>query len=258
MFSILARYKTRGIPEAAKTPIALTDVSVSQVPHDTVSHFGYEFELPWNDVDGAKSRGVGTIYVTGFRSGNAFWFSKFGPREFVSNVVDKMKISPDRFQELYGKEALASDYGLMSAMLQVTPARINPFMSQREAAGWTVLLLIKSIAVPQAASGIFSIHTGDFRGFQFGDPARRPARIVDDLYREDGGVELIFWQGKGSPAISQAEINRILQSIRKIPSPPIAFERESSTGEVSDGGGRTIRQSERLHQKGVASGDPNR
>jgi hypothetical protein len=39
------------------------------------------------------------------------------------------------------------------------------------------------------------------------------------LYSNDGGIDLIFFQkvGGSAPGISQAEINRIIQSIRKVP-----------------------------------------
>jgi hypothetical protein len=216
MLTLITRYEYRRLPAAEKTPVVLPDMSVSSVVHKTAAYFGYEFELPWNDVDEQKSRTVGTIHVTAFHSGNAFWFSTFPARDFVKNVVEKTKLTPQQFRQVYGDEAFESDLGFMRAMLQITPQDMSPFMSKREAGASTTLLLFKAISVPEADSGIFLIRTTGFQGFQFGNPQSRPSRIREDLYADDGGIELIFFQGGGSsPSVSQGEINRIIQSVRK-------------------------------------------
>ena len=69
----MARYQYRRILAVQKTRVALPDLSVSSVPHKTVAYFGYEFELPWDDVDEQKSRTAETVHVhvTPFHSGNA-------------------------------------------------------------------------------------------------------------------------------------------------------------------------------------------
>jgi hypothetical protein len=225
MLTLITRYEYRRIPAAEKTPVALSDLSVSSVPHKTVAYFGYEFELPWDDVDEQKSRTAETVHVhvTAFHSGNAFWFSTFPAREFVKNVVEKTKLSPEQFRQVYGNEAFESDLGFMRTMLQITPQDMSPFVSKRQAGASTTLLLFKAISVPEAESGIFLIRTTGFQGFQFGNPQGRPFRIREDLYADDGGIEFMFFQGRGtSPSVSQAEINRILQSVRKTSSPSVA------------------------------------
>lgn len=80
-----------------------------------------------------------------------------------------------------------------------------------------MLLLIKAITMPNAASGIFSIRTRDFEGFQFDNPQMRPSTIAVELFSNDRSVHLIFMQKPGASAISQAEINRVIQSIHKTP-----------------------------------------
>jgi hypothetical protein len=103
-------------------------------------------------------------------------------------------------------------------MLAVTPRDIGPFMPRQRAVAGSMLLLIKAIAMPKADSGIFAIQAQGFQGFQFENPKSRPPRIVDDLYSNDGGVELMFMlkPGGNGPGISQAEINRVIQSVYKI------------------------------------------
>lgn len=214
--ALMWRYKCRGIPEAYKTPVPLKDVSVSSVPHTKLSYCGYEFELPWSDVDAQKSRSSGPIRVTAFRSGNAFWFSCFPPKSFVSEFMKGTRLDSDNFTRLYGAKAFESDYAFYGVMLAVTPERITPFSSRIQAVRDSELLLTKVMAMPNAGSGLFLIQTARFKGFQFGDPAAHPPRISDELYADDGGTDLIFLQNKSAPAISQPEINRVLRSVRKI------------------------------------------
>jgi hypothetical protein len=217
--ALMARYQYRRVPEVAKTPIALPDSSVSDTPHKKITHLGYEVELPWDDVDDQKSKIAGPICLTAFHSGNAFWFSKFPPKEFVNHVLQTPNLDPQTVRQAYGDDAFESDYSFMSKMLQVTPKGIRPLGPRREAVAGALLLVIKALSMPKADSGIFSIKVTDFKGFQFGNPPSRPYRITDELYSDDGGIDLIFYQkvGGSETSISQAEINRVIQSIHKVP-----------------------------------------
>jgi len=85
--------------------------------------------------------------------------------------------------------------------------------------------------MPKASSGIFSIQTQRFEGFQFENPQSRPLRISDELFSDDGGIELIFFQkvGGSAPSISQSEINRIIRSIRELPPQATASNMSSAS-----------------------------
>lgn len=216
--ALIVRYTYRKMPDVAETPVPLSDLSISKVPHRHLSYFGYEFELPWDDVDEQKDKTFGTIHVSYSRSGNAFWFSTFPPKEFVNGLIKMGKLDPQDFRQLYGDEAFESDFAFHQKMLQLTPSKITPFVSRREAAARQMLLIIKAISMPKATSGIFSIRAPGFEGFQFENPQARPSRITDELYSNDGSIDLIFFQkADGSaPTLSQAEINRVIQSIRKV------------------------------------------
>jgi hypothetical protein len=50
-----ARYLARKTPAVSMAPAQLADFSISRSPGRKLSYFGYEFEVPWNDVDEAKS-----------------------------------------------------------------------------------------------------------------------------------------------------------------------------------------------------------
>jgi hypothetical protein len=216
--ALMARYTFRKLPDVAKTPVPLPDSSVSTVQHRTVSYFGYAFELPWDDVDEQKDKTVGTIHVSYFHSGNAFWFSTFPPKNFVNELIKMGKLNPQEFSQLYGDESLESDYAFHKKMLSLTPSEITPFISRKQAVGGQVLLLIKAISMPKASSGIFSLQAPGFQGFQFENPQTHPPRITEELYSNEGGIDLMFLQKMDgrAPTISQGEINRVIRSIRKV------------------------------------------
>ena len=218
MMALEVRYLYRKSPEAWQTPVALPDTSISSIPHKKISYFGYEVELPWDDVDEEKGKTIGTVHVTSFLSGNEFLFSTFPPKDFVNEIVKTGKFDPATFRQIYGDDASQSDYGFHSAMLRITPDSIDPFMSRRDAVRDSTLLVIKAIATPACQSGIFEIQVSDLRGFQFESPLARPARITAELFGEDGGIDVGYYQKPGGSArsITQPEINRVLQSIHKV------------------------------------------
>jgi len=217
--ALVVRYQFRELPDVARRPAPLLDLSVSGVPHKTASYFGYEFELPSDDVEEGKDKAFGTVHVSYFRSGNALWFSTFRPKDFVNEVMKTSKLSEQDLKQLFGEDALESDYAFHKKMLELTPSDITPFISRRQAVSEQVLLFIKATSMPKADSGIFSIESGDFKGFQFENPQALPSRITVELFSNDGGVDIIFMQKAGAPEISQPEINRVVQSIHRTPLP---------------------------------------
>jgi hypothetical protein len=217
--ALMVRYWYRKMPDAAKIPLPLPDPSISNVPHKKISYLGYELEVPWDDIDEQKDKTAGSIHLTYFRSGNVFWFSTFPPKDFVNTVMKTAKLDPRGFQQLIGEDAFESDYAFHQRMLQITPSAITPFVSRRQAVAGEMLLLIKAISMPKAGSGIFTIQAPGFEGFQFENPQTRPFRVTDELFSDDGGIDLIFIQKTdgSAPTISQPEINRVIRSIRKLP-----------------------------------------
>src|SRR5258708_12645416 len=97
--ALIVRYSYRKMPDVAKTPVRLSDLSISKMPHRQVSYFGYEFDLPWDDVDEQKDKTFGTIRVSYSRSGNPSWFSTFPPTKFVTTLIKIFKLNPQGSQK---------------------------------------------------------------------------------------------------------------------------------------------------------------
>jgi hypothetical protein len=214
-----ARNIARNTPVVKKIPVELPDLSISRTPGKKLSYFGYEFEVPWDDIDDAKSHIVGgNKAIIAFRSGNALSVWSGSPHEFVNTTLSSGKINRDTFRQIYGDAALESDYSFHRIMLDATPDKITPFIPKEQAISKAMLLLIKVISLPSGAdSGIFAMTAGDFHGFQFGLPQSSPRGVDVQLYSDNASLSFIFGQKLNGPVfITQPDINRVVQTIHKV------------------------------------------
>ncbi|HYY72135.1 MAG TPA: hypothetical protein VE778_00945 [Candidatus Bathyarchaeia archaeon] len=212
-----ARYLTRKAPAVRLAPAQLTDLSISRSPGRKLSYFGYEFEVPWNDVDEAKS---GLIPDTNkamifFRSGNSLSVWHGSPRAFLNQVLSNDKIDQNTLRRIVGDEALQSDHALYRTILQMTPEKMTPFEPQSDAANQALLLLVKGLCLPAGSeSGVFAVSAGEFSGFQFGRPENPSGQVSVRLFSPTSSLNFIFVHTAGGPTvISQPDINRLLQTL---------------------------------------------
>ncbi len=220
LIAVEARYIGWKVPVVRKTPVELADTSISPLPGFEHAFSGFAFELPWSDIDESRSKTVGKMQVVAFRSGNAILLGAPGPREFASAVLEH-GWDRETFTELYGAEPLESDYKMYDLMLRTSPSSVSIFSGRKTAVANTMMLTIKAIAEPSgAATGVFTTHTPHFKGFQYGDPSAGAKRITLDLLDDAGGLELSISPKNNGPDahISQSQINRIIQSVRRISS----------------------------------------
>jgi hypothetical protein len=204
----------RKAPIVKQIPRALADTSVSTRPGTRLSYFGYDFEVPWNDLNPDKTQIYPNRVVLTFGSGRYLMFSTVPPRHFVNILQQQM--GQDSFSRTLDNDAaLQSDYAMWNLVLRATPDSVNLFSPRKDIARNSMLVLIKGVTIPET-SGLYFVETRGLRGFQWGDPRRRPGRVVTDLFADDGGVEFVFsGRNKQNPSgASQAEINRVLQSVR--------------------------------------------
>jgi hypothetical protein len=209
-------------PAMWKVPVAIPNLAVSSAPGLKLSYFGWEFEVPWEDLDASKTRPIGKPpwqwQVIGFHSGRLIIFIRR-----PANHWSKLLFPPsDSYTErvynrwLFGADS-SSDYSFTHAMLEATPDQLSPFTFRGEGTRLTLLLMFKSgeIVVHDAKSGIFMIDTSGFRGFQYGNPESSQSQIDDVLYSDKGDVEFRFWSCPPKKApISQASINRVIQTVK--------------------------------------------
>jgi len=61
-------------PRLWKVPMELSDQSISDLPGRKLSYFGYEFEVPWNDLNEEKTKQLKGRESVAFSSGKVFFF----------------------------------------------------------------------------------------------------------------------------------------------------------------------------------------
>jgi hypothetical protein len=205
-------------PVTRVVPTELKELSISTAPRRNLSYFGYEFEVPWSDLDESQTR----LSPENEHDLHTAWLC------FRSGLKLFVVITP--------REAVAPDYPLLQRIYEVTPDKVHywPLIQ-----GWGYrearLLLLKwaflrDIGHPgggsnPAETGIFNLRSEGYNGFQYGDPQRRPDVLQLRLYSDGDRVEIKFLQGAyDEPSgVTQAEINRIVQSLHKAESAtPIA------------------------------------
>jgi len=199
--------------------VDLRDVSISQAKGERLSFMGAEFEVPWGDIDQEKTRVVNNWVSIYFRSGNSIVLCVTPAKGFIDEITKNKTPDPELFKAMYGPEVLRSDYALHKAIFETTPKQITLLTPANRAAGLSAIIMLKAIMPPTTDWGIYNIQSQNFRGFQLGDPIRRPKRMCLELYTDDAHFEISIGQNTTSPGpgISQAELNRIIQTVRKVP-----------------------------------------
>lgn len=221
----LSFYAAREAPPVVRIiPVALKDASISQGPGLKLTYFGYEFEVPWNDLDEAQTKlyplnnPLKSTALLTFRSGLRVKVSAIPAHEWAGSSDPDSRSVSRVVAANFGLDAVQTDYSIAKSVYAFSPDRMHywawrPGVHYREQS----LLIIKSIMLlAPADTGIFNIQNHEFRGFQQGNPQIRQAKLEFDLYSDEGSVEFIFFEkDANSPEITQSEINRIIQTLHR-------------------------------------------
>jgi hypothetical protein len=214
------RKVARQEPVLRTIPVQLLDLSISPTPGKKLSYFGYEFEVPWDDIDQERTKVIGTNKaIVAFRSGNVLSFWTGPPNELINNLLSDGRIERNSLGQLLGNRAVQSDYAFKRTILEITPDKFSLLTPKRLAIQQGMLFAMKTTMLPSGAeSGVFSVSTNEFTGFQYGRPQRPPKHVSVELFKNDGHVDILFGQKLNGPTtISQADVNRVVQSVHKVP-----------------------------------------
>jgi hypothetical protein len=211
----LSYYAAKGMPAVASvTPTDLSDHSVSQAAGLRLSYVGYDFEVPWTDLDEAKTtlypkeKSEKTEAVLAFHSGLRLTVTAVPAREFARQFASDFATSP--------QQAPTSDYVLARDIYDFSPDKMHYVsLSSDIHSRDQAMLNMKSILPSKPAeTGIFNIQNASYKGFQQGNPQIRQNTLLVNLYSDDGSVQVKFWQKDYPAGVTQAEINRIVQSLQ--------------------------------------------
>lgn len=210
------RQSAKSDPVLWVLPQALRDSAPKKQPGLKLSAYGYEFEVPWGDIDKDKTKSGVSLSVYYFRSGSVLMF---GNPEKVANAKEIFLADDEKRKvatQLWGEKTLESNFALTKAILETSPAQISVFAPRAKVLGLGILLMLKPSTAVCGETGIFTFDTPTIRGFQMGDPDKRPKCIsVSAFDTADHQLKLTFGiQKVATGQISQAEVNRVLQTVR--------------------------------------------
>ena len=204
----------RTAPQTARlVPVDLPDRSISPTPGSKLSYLGYEFEIPWTDLDDTQTKRYPDQVILTFRSGCRLMMGVSLPKFWITNL-GKLTLSPAIATVQFGPDALQSDYRFLEALYDFTPDKMHPFAIRpsthyREA----YLLTLKSAALSRhARSGFFNIEGSAYKGFQQGDPGTQSSVLLE-LYGDSGSVHFTFFPDEQT----HQNLNRVAQSLRSTP-----------------------------------------
>ncbi len=224
---VLSFYAARkAVPVTRVVPKELPDRTISQAKAVRLSYVGYDFEVPWNDLDESKTllypkdNPAKTRAVLVFRSGLRVMVTSLRPGESAETWETEFKVPAQNIETIFGPGSSTSDYIFTRSVYSFSPDKmhhwsVTPPVYARE----TVLLIAKSLMPSRPArSGIFNVQTGEYRGFQQGNLSLDREGAILTLFANDGGVEFVFdaVHYTNPSGLTQPEINRIVHTLRKV------------------------------------------
>jgi hypothetical protein len=118
-------------PIVSVVPTDLKDLSISQAPGMKFSYVGYEFEVPWTDLDESQTKlypndnTEKTRVDLHFRSGLRLLVTDLPSRGMVDGLPKEFKVSPQALEMVFGHDMMKSDYTFHKAVYEFTPDKMN-------------------------------------------------------------------------------------------------------------------------------------
>jgi len=201
-------------PHIDLVPQPLSPVVPSDARGTTLTHYGYEFEVPWLDPQIVRDIPLIVNYEAPSGQILVFWHPERSPvTAGIKNAARDQKLN---YEKVLGKEGLQSDYSLLKAEMEVTPNQILPFMSKNDAVRRMIFLTMKATMIAKKISAIYSFNLDNLHGFQFGNPATDELIQVQAYDSDDLLIRFFFaMKDRSSGKIRQAEINRVLETFHR-------------------------------------------
>lgn len=215
---LMYRHRAKKMPILNYRPINLPNIEISKNQGTALVHEGLSFEVPWTGLNRNKSKIVGKWAIYSFDSGAVITLCppSDGGEDLRDVVAKESGVNRHQLAIAFRVGPDDTNYGFHRALLNATPADLSPWMESGQSISFGLVLMIKAISSVGGDTGLFSVSSNDWKGFQFDDPARAPRRITLELYdKNDKHVEvLIAHQPDMKNLPTQADVNRIVQTLR--------------------------------------------
>ncbi len=213
-----ARETSRAHRNLNVLPKPVPDTSVAELAGSRIERFGFSFQVPWENVE--QDRTAKSIAVVSFKEGGELLifdpvFEADGAKNMRGTTSQQQKVMSD----VLGSRTLSSNYDLMAAEVQATPAEVKWWATRTQNTRNIIMLMNKSTNIGDA-DVIYTISSSSMRGFQYGDPSVPPYVVKLDLFDGADKHYKIMVTGKNQhrSVISQAQINALVASVHPLPS----------------------------------------
>jgi len=218
----------KAVPVTRILPTDLTDTSISKAAGTKLSIGGYDFEVPWTDLDDSKTelfpknKPEKTMARFRFRSGLDLAVFSAPPHSFYDQFTKEVKMSPEAFAAAFGSRASTSDYEFVKQVFEFSPDTIPHWTTTSAVQSRVMVLLLTKSIVPikSAQTGIFNLRNARYEGFQQGNPHDSKTSkdgLLLSLYSDDGDIEILIAEKDYTTlgGVTQSEINRIVQTLHR-------------------------------------------
>jgi len=213
-----ARETAKGEPNLSSVPEPVPDKTVAVLDGLHLNHFEYSLRVPWREAD--FERDAKSVVGIHFRSGaGLMMFDPLSAVDAVKEMRGRARSDTRKLRRIFGDRALSSNYDFMAAEMAVTPSEIKWWNPPGANARCLVLLNLKAMEIHGISNAIYRRSSEEMRGFQFGNPSVAPYQVELNLFdRNDRRYKIIITGKKpAGQAITQAEINAMVASLRSIP-----------------------------------------
>jgi len=207
---LTARSLAKEFPELDRVPVALADKSLSPLAGIRVEVNGLSLQTPWKDV--AEKRATQRPSFVFFSDGAGIM--ALDPAQ----DMDRYLLVLFRNNHVLDEQTLRSSYALRATSMAATSEQVKWWRLPRQNLKYLLPFTLKATAL-QGPGALYSISSGQFHGFQIGNPSVAPYEVNLDLY--DGADRhyriRFFERGAPRPFLTQGEINAMMASLRPAP-----------------------------------------
>jgi hypothetical protein len=207
---LTAREFARNYPEVNKVPVAVADKSLTPLTGMRVEFYGFSFQTPWKDI--TRKRTMQSFSVVSFNDGAGIMVTD------PAQDLDRFLLDQLRANHAFDDQTLRSNYALRTAEMAATSEQIKWWKTPSQNAKHLLPFMLK-LAVLHDSGALYSVSFGEFHGFQKGNPSVAPYRVELDLFDGADQHYQITFSGVDPrrPFLTQAEINAMIASLRRVP-----------------------------------------
>lgn len=201
----IARVFAHTYPWLNEVPSVPQDNALAPLSGVRIEFYGLSIQTPWKEI--ARTRSYSASSVVDFKGGaNMLIFDPAKDRE--SAFLNQL-----RTKHLLDDQVLRSSYTLKMAEMAATSKQVKWWQSPRKNVEHLLPFTLK-LAELTDARVIYSVGSGEFRGFQKGNPSITPYWVVLDLY-DSMDHHYKIWISGDHPVLSQSEINAMVGSLQR-------------------------------------------